>query len=97
MNTSHTIRAHAQEVRNKAAKIKGGCQSGRKVVTHDFFKNDLPVTSFNISFMFVEIDKTLLAKLASLKKQSLIFKIECNSILYTPFPLAIHPNFAVFY
>ena len=42
MNTSHTIRAHAQEVWGKLDKIKGGRQSGRKVVTHNS-KSDLPL------------------------------------------------------
>ena len=35
MSTSHTIRANAQEVSDKSDKDKGGCQSGRKVVTHN--------------------------------------------------------------
>ena len=39
MNTSHTIRAHAQEVWDN-----GGCQSGRKVVTHNS-KSALPLDS----------------------------------------------------
>ena len=41
MSTSHTIRAHAQEVWNKSDK-DGGCQLGRNVVTHDS-KSDLPL------------------------------------------------------
>ena len=44
MSTSHTIRAHAQEVEDKSTKIKGGCQSGRKVETHNS-KSDLPLTN----------------------------------------------------
>ena len=42
MSTSHTIRAHAQEVWDKSDKVMGGCQSGRKVVTHNS-KSDLPL------------------------------------------------------
>ena len=42
MNTSHTIRAHAQEVSDRSDKIKGGCQSERKLVPHDS-KSDLPL------------------------------------------------------
>ena len=42
MSTIHTIRVHAQEVWDKSEKIKGGCQSGRKVVTHNS-KSDLPL------------------------------------------------------
>ena len=43
MSISHAIRAHAQEVRDISdKKIKGGCQSGRKVVTHNS-KSDLPL------------------------------------------------------
>ena len=40
MSTSHTIRAHAQEVWNKS--IKGDCQTESKVVTHDS-NVDLPL------------------------------------------------------
>ena len=43
MSTSHTIRAHAQEVWDKSDKDKGDCQLGRKVVTHNS-KSDLPLT-----------------------------------------------------
>ena len=42
MSTSHTIRAHAQEVEINRTKIKGGCQSERKVVTNNS-KSDLPL------------------------------------------------------
>ena len=42
MSTSHTIRAHAQEVRVNQKKIKGGCQSGRKLVTLNCM-SDLPL------------------------------------------------------
>ena len=41
MSTSHTFRAHAQEVRTK---IKDGCQLGRKVVSHNS-KTDLPLAA----------------------------------------------------
>ena len=41
MRTSHTIRAHAQKEINQT-KIKGSCQSGRKVVAHNP-KSDLPL------------------------------------------------------
>ena len=48
MNTSHTIRAHAQEVWGKSDnEIKGGCQLGRKVVTHNY-KSDLPLVNYKI-------------------------------------------------
>ena len=40
MSTSHTVRAHAQEVWDKWTKNKDGSQSGRKVVTHNS-KRDL--------------------------------------------------------
>ena len=43
MSTSHTIRAHAQEVWDKSDKDYGR-QSGRKVVTHNS-KSDLPLVS----------------------------------------------------
>ena len=46
MSTSYTIRAHIEEVWDKSDKIKGACQSGRKVVTHDS-KSDLPLVSFS--------------------------------------------------
>ena len=39
MSTSHTIRAQFEI---NWTNIKGGCQSGRKVVTHDS-KSDLPL------------------------------------------------------
>ena len=42
MSTSHAIRAHAKEVQDKQTKIKGGYQSGSKVVTHIFKLSDLP-------------------------------------------------------
>ena len=42
MSTSHTIRAHAQEVEINWTKIKFGCQSGNKEVPHNF-KSDLPL------------------------------------------------------
>ena len=42
MNTSHTIRVHAQEVWDKSEKVMGDCQSRRKVVTHNS-KSDLPL------------------------------------------------------
>ena len=43
MSTSHNIKAHTQEVWDKSnKKIKGGSQSGRKVVTHNS-KSDLPL------------------------------------------------------
>ena len=44
MSTSYTIRAHAKEFEINQTKIKGGCQSGRKVVPHDS-KSDLPLGS----------------------------------------------------
>ena len=54
MSISHTIKAHAQEVINQT-KIKGGCQLGRKVSTHNS-KNDLPldtiITTWAIFFVF---------------------------------------------
>ena len=43
MSTSHTIRAHAQKFEINWTKIKGGCQSGRKVVIHNS-KSYLPLT-----------------------------------------------------
>ena len=43
MNTSHSIRGHAQDkFEIDRTKIKGGCQSGRKVVSHNS-KSDLPL------------------------------------------------------
>ena len=48
MSTNHTIRAHAQEVWDKSEKIKGGCQSGRKVVPHNS-KSDFPLAGVGIS------------------------------------------------
>ena len=45
MSTSYTMRAHAQEVLDRSDKIKGSCQSGRKVVTHDS-KRDLALAIF---------------------------------------------------
>ena len=42
MSTRHTIRAHAQELEINRTKIKGGCWSGRKVVTHNS-ESDLPL------------------------------------------------------
>ena len=42
MSTSHTIRAHVQKFEINQTKIKGGCESGRKVVTHNP-KSDLPL------------------------------------------------------
>ena len=43
MNTSHTIRAHMhKKFEINRTKIKGGCQSGRQVVTHNS-KSDLPL------------------------------------------------------
>ena len=42
MSTSHFIWAHAQEFWDKSDKEKGGCHSGRKVVTHNS-KSDLPL------------------------------------------------------
>ena len=42
MSTTNTIRAHAQEVLDKL-KIVVGCQSGRKVVTHNS-RSDLPLS-----------------------------------------------------
>ena len=48
MSTSHTIRAHAPELfKINRTKIKGGCQSGRKVVNHDS-KRDLPLDIFKL-------------------------------------------------
>ena len=46
MSTNHIIRVHAKEVCDTFnwAKIKGGCQSGRKVVTHNY-KSDLPLVA----------------------------------------------------
>ena len=47
MSTSHTIRAHAQEVWDKSNKdlgTKGGHQSGSKVVAKNS-KSDLPLVS----------------------------------------------------
>ena len=51
MSTSHTIKAHAKEEINWT-KIKSGCQSGRKVVTHNS-KSDLPL---NISDKFKTVE-----------------------------------------
>ena len=48
MSTSHTIRAHAtlqKKFEKNRTKIKGGCQSGRKVVAHDS-KSDLPLGTY---------------------------------------------------
>ena len=43
MSTSHTIRAYAQEVLDEnRKKIKGGCQSGSKVVPHNS-NSDFPL------------------------------------------------------
>ena len=46
MSTIHTIRAHAQykKFEINRTKIKGSCQSERKVVTNDS-KSDLPLAS----------------------------------------------------
>ena len=44
MSTSHTIRAHAQEINR--TKIKGGCQSEIRVVIHNS-KIDLPLIHFD--------------------------------------------------
>ena len=44
MKTNHTNRAHVQEVEINQTKIKVGCQSGRKVVTHNS-KNNLPLST----------------------------------------------------
>ena len=43
MSTSHAIRGHKKFEINQT-KIKGGCQSGSKEVTHNS-KSDLPVDS----------------------------------------------------
>ena len=49
MITIHTIRAHAQEVYDKSTKIKGSCQSGRKVEAHHS-KNDLPLANLMMTY-----------------------------------------------
>ena len=45
MSTSHTVRAHAQEVWDKSDENSGGFQLGRKVVTHNC-KSDLPLGTY---------------------------------------------------
>ena len=52
MSTIHTIRAHAQEFEINWTKIKGGCQSGRKVVTHSS-KSNLPLNVLLIMAQFL--------------------------------------------
>ena len=45
MRTSHTIKEHAHENEDKSEKkIKGGCQLGKKVVTHNS-KGNLPLAT----------------------------------------------------
>ena len=41
-------------------KIKGGCQSGRKVVTHNS-KSDLPLVSDRTRFLLISYDNTYLS------------------------------------
>ena len=44
MSTSHTIRAHAQEVWDKSDKDQEGLSVGKKMVTHNS-KSDLPLAT----------------------------------------------------
>ena len=51
MSTSHTVKAHAKFEINRT-KIKGGCQSGRKVAIHNS-KIDQPLVIYFLSHLFL--------------------------------------------
>ena len=52
MSTSQTIREQVQELEINLTKIKGGCQSGRKVVIHNS-KSDLALDFYEKKVIFI--------------------------------------------
>ena len=58
MSTSHTIRVHEQKFEINLTKIKGGCQSGRKAVTHNS-KSDLPLIKCKKSLRYIKQRKVV--------------------------------------
>ena len=78
MSTSHTIRAHAQELGDKSDKDQGGCQSGRKVVTLNS-KSDLPLvySILHLHFLLLLCKREFTAAALQNKKLFLLFTFFC--------------------